>query len=159
MSGQAAFQGTVEKDSSVDCMHKAGSFESWSTHLRQPTKTRLNDNGFTSKEIAEACFTLGDSLQGCVQQVCRSCLLFPCCCPCLRRLLPITLDHYHCQKAPNNCAAQKNEKDRYSNSPDARREETVQRMALVDERLDDSLSKLSAAAVGRLNTIKRVHAV
>lgn len=55
--------------------------------------------------------------------------------PRLRCFLPVTPYHYHAQKAAYDRRGEKDENDRYTDSPDAGREEVVERVALVDEGL------------------------
>ena len=55
--------------------------------------------------------------------------------PRLGRLLTITPYHDHAQKAAHDCRGEKNEDDGYADGPDARREEVVEGVALVDEGL------------------------
>jgi hypothetical protein len=75
-----------------------------------------------------------------------SLLCSACCCrrhPCLCRLLPITPDHDHAQKRPDDCRAQQCEDDGYPDGPDSRGEEIVKRMSGVDEGLPLAILRVS----------------
>jgi hypothetical protein len=63
----------------------------------------------------------------------RLCLLFGGCCLGLCGLLPAAANHHDAEERANNCRAQEREDDGDADCPDARREEVMERMALVDK--------------------------
>jgi hypothetical protein len=54
----------------------------------------------------------------------------------LRSLLPAAANHHNSEEGSDNCRAQESENDGNSNSPDAGREEVMERMSLIDEGLE-----------------------
>jgi len=81
--------------------------------------------------------------------------------PRLRSFLPITPYHNHTQEAAHDCRAKEYQDDGYADGPDARGEEVVERMALVDEGLEAwGVSDPAIFRVGlEQGTISSVHVV
>ena len=59
--------------------------------------------------------------------------------PRLGRLFPITPNHDHAQETAHDGRSEEDEDDRYADGPDARGEEVVEGVALVDEGLGKGL--------------------